>query len=225
MQVTRRSMLAAAGAVAAGGTGFVLFGRPGAAPPALAQTEAPEAGAAVSGSGAVADMTLGDPDAPVSIIEYASLTCPHCARFHADVLPLLRERYIDTGDVHYIHREVYFDRPGLWAAMVARCAGADRYFGVLDLLYAEQATWSRASDAPSIMEHLYAIGRQAGLTREAMDACLSDEDFARTLVADYQANATTHGIDSTPSFVINGERTGNMPWNEFERRIEAALGN
>jgi protein-disulfide isomerase len=109
--------------------------------------------------------------------------------------------------------------------MLARCAGVDRYFGMLDLLYAQQATWSRAEDAPTIVEHLYAIGRQAGMTREAMDACLQDAEFAQALVAWYQENATEHGIQSTPSFVINGERTGNLPWADFRALIEAELAS
>jgi protein-disulfide isomerase len=173
----------------------------------------------------IVEMSLGDPDAPVTVIEYASLTCPHCATFHREVLPRLKEEFIETGQVHFISREVFFDRPGLWGAMLARCAGEDRYFGMLDLLYAQQATWSRAEDAPTIVEHLYAIGRQAGMTRETMDACLQDAEFAQALVAWYQENATEHGIQSTPSFVINGERTGNLPWADFRARIEAELAS
>jgi protein-disulfide isomerase len=173
----------------------------------------------------IVEMTLGDPNAPVTVIEYASLTCPHCATFHRDVLPRLKEEFIETGLVYFISREVFFDRLGLWGAMLARCAGEDRYFGMLDILYAQQATWSRADDAPTIVEHLYGIGRQAGMSRDAMDACLQDGDFARDLVAWYQQNATEHGIQSTPSFVINGERTGNMSWAEFRSRIEAELAS
>jgi protein-disulfide isomerase len=171
----------------------------------------------------VVEMTLGDPEAPVTMIEYASLTCPHCATFHREVFPRLKADYIDEGLVHFVSREVFFDRPGLWGAMIARCAGEDRYFGVIDLLYAQQATWSRATDAPTIVEHLYGIGRQAGLTRETMDACLTDADFAQALVAEYQRNATADGIESTPTFVINGERFRNMPWEELEGHIQAAL--
>jgi protein-disulfide isomerase len=173
----------------------------------------------------IVEMTLGDPDAPVTVVEYASLTCPHCAAFHRDVMPRLKEEYIDTGRVHWINREVYFDRPGLWASMLARCAGEDRYFGMLDVLYARQAEWSRQSEPAQIIEELYGIGRQAGLGREAMDACFQDGDFARELVAWYQENATRDGVQSTPSFLINGDRTGNLPWAEFQARIEAALAS
>ena len=112
----------------------------------------------------VVEMSLGAVDAPVTLVEYASLTCPHCANFSNDVLPQLKANYIDTGKVRLIYREVYFDRPGLWAAMVARCAGEDRYFGVLDLFFRDQAAWSQAPDAAGVVDGLKAIGRQAGMT-------------------------------------------------------------
>jgi protein-disulfide isomerase len=192
--------------------------------PARAQTE-DAADAAGADDRSIVEMTMGDPDAPVTVIEYASLTCPHCAVFHRDVLPRIREEFIETGQVHYIMREVYFDRPGLWGSMLARCAGEDRYFGVLDLLFAGQSEWTSAADPAQIVENLYGIGRQAGLTREGMDACFQDSDFARALVGWYQENATEHEIQGTPSFVINGERTGNLPWTEFRARIEAALSD
>ncbi len=171
----------------------------------------------------IVEMTMGDPDAPVTVIEYASFTCPHCAAFHRDVFPRLKEEYIDTGRIHYIMREVFFDRPGLWAAMLARCAGEDRYFGMAGLLFERQDTWARPAEAPVIVEELQALGRQAGMTRETMDACLQDNDFARALVARYQEQATADNIQSTPSFIINGEQVGNLPWEQFSARIDAAL--
>jgi protein-disulfide isomerase len=187
--------------------------------PANAQDAAP----ADDGAREVVEMSMGDPNAPVTIVEYASLTCPHCAAFHEEVFPELKANYIDTGLVHFIARDVYFDRPGLWGAMIARCAGPDRYFGVVDLLFENQATWSRQPDAPAIVEELYAIGRQAGLTRDEMDACLGDEAFAKALVAEYQANVQRDGVDATPTFFINGEKTSNMPWVEFEEKIRDEL--
>lgn len=172
----------------------------------------------------VVEMTMGDPDAPVTVIEYASFTCPHCATFHQEVFPRLKEEYIDTGRVHFILREVFFDRPSLWAAMLARCAGEDRYFGMAGLLFEEQETWARPADGPAIVEALYSLGRQAGMTRETMDACLQDSGFARTLVARYQEQATADDIQSTPFFIINGERVGNLAWEDFRATLDAALG-
>lgn len=173
----------------------------------------------------VLEMSMGAADAPVTLIEYASLTCPHCAAFANDVLPLLKTNYIDTGQVRLVYREVYFDRPGLWAAMVARCAGQDRYFGVVDLFYRDQAAWSQASDAVGVVEGLKGIGRQAGMSDEAVDACLADGKFAEALVADFQKNVTADGIESTPTFLLDGEKVSNLPWPELEAKIKEKLGS
>ena len=177
------------------------------------------------GTRELVEMSLGTDDAPVTLIEYASLTCPHCANFHQNVLPQLKSDYIDTGKVRLIYREVYFDRPSLWAAMIARCAGEDRYFGVLELMFRDQATWSRASDAQDIVAGLQAIGRQAGMSDADMEACLSDKDFAEAMVAEFQKNATADGVKATPSFIINGEKMSNLPWPEFEAKIVEKLGS
>jgi protein-disulfide isomerase len=174
---------------------------------------------------AVVEMAVGDADAPVTVIEYASLTCPHCANFHLDVLPQMKAAFIDTGKVRLVYREVYFDRPSLWAAMIARCAGEDRYFGVIELLFRDQANWSRAADAPAMVEALYAIGRQAGLTDAAMDACLQDQAMAEAMVAEFQKNATADGVEATPTFIVDGEKVENLPWPEFEARLNEALGS
>lgn len=171
------------------------------------------------------EMTMGSADAPVTLIEYASLTCPHCANFHGNVLPQIKANFIDTGQVRLVYREVYFDRPSLWAAMVARCAGPDRYFGVLDLLFRDQANWAQAEDVNGVVDGLYAIGRQAGLTDPDIKACLDDEALAKAMVAEFQANATADAIDSTPSFIIDGEKIGNLPWPEFEARLNEAVGS
>ena len=95
----------------------------------------------------VMDMRLGDPEAPVTVIEYASFTCPHCATFHQGPYRQLKADFIDTGKINFIYREVYFDRFGLWASLMARCAGPDKFFGITDLLYSSQSTWSRAGGA------------------------------------------------------------------------------
>jgi len=172
----------------------------------------------------VVEMSFGSPDAPVTLIEYASLTCPHCADFHTTVLPQIKSEYVDTGQVRVVYREVFFDRPSLWGAMIARCAGTDRYFGVIDLLFRNQAKWSQAADAAGVVAELQSIGRQAGMTDDAMNACLQDADFAQALVTEFQKNATADDVQATPSFVLNGEKVENMPWPDFKARIDAALG-
>lgn len=202
-EITRRRLIATAAALAA----VALLPRP------LFAQGGPE----------IEEMAIGDPDAPVTVIEYASLTCPHCATFHTSVLPKLKENFIDTGKVRLVYREVFFDGPGLWGAMMARCAGPDRYFGVIDLLYRTQADWTRANDPAAITAALYSVGRQAGLSDAEMEACMTDGDFAEALVAEYQKNVAADGIDATPSFVIDGEKVQNMPYDEFEARLNQAL--
>lgn len=176
------------------------------------------------GAREIVQMAKGAADAPVTMIEYASLTCPHCAAFHTEVLPQIEANYIEPGQVRLIYREVYFDRPGLWAAMMARCAGPDRYFGVIDLLYRAQDEWGRAEDPQVILDGLHAIGRQAGMSDGDIDACLQDAEFAKALVAEYQRNVAADGIDSTPTFLIDGAKTTNMPYEGFVTALDTALG-
>lgn len=171
----------------------------------------------------IQDMVAGNPDATVEIIEYASFTCPHCATFHQGAFKKLKEEYIDTGKVRFVYREVFFDRFGLWASLVARCGGPERYFGIADLIYAGQAQWSRAGDPAAIVEELRKIGRLAGLDNETLEACLQDGEQAQTLVAWYQQNAEADGIDSTPSFIINGKKHSNMSYPDMKAIIDEAL--
>ena len=173
----------------------------------------------------IVEMSMGAPDAPVTLVEYAMFTCPHCKAFQEEVFPPIKANFIDTGKVRLIYREVYFNRPSLWAAMIARCAPADRYFGIVDLLFERQAEWSGAFDSEPMMKELYSIGRQAGLTDEQMQACVTDRAFAEGLVAEFQKNATADGIDATPTFLINGTKVSNMNYADFEAKLNEALGN
>lgn len=172
----------------------------------------------------ILEMTQGDEAAPVTIIEYASFTCPHCANFHAGPYRKLKADYIDTGKVRFIYREVYFDRYGLWASMLARCEPS-RFFGISDLIYKGQSEWVKAGGPAEIVEELRKIGRLAGMTGERIDACLQDADKAQTLVAWYQNNAEADGIDSTPSFIINGRKVDNQAWDSFRAIIDGEIGN
>lgn len=171
----------------------------------------------------VDEMVMGDPNAPVTMVEYAMFTCPHCADFNKDVFPKIKENFIDTGKVKLIFREVYFNAPSLWAALIARCAPADRYFGIVDLLFETQAGWLNSSDGATIMKNLYGIGRQAGLTDAQMDACRQDQAFSEALVADYQRNMTADGIDATPTFIIHGQKVDNLSYEEIAAKLNAAL--
>ena len=181
--------------------------------------------AAAQGARGVDEMALGAEDAAVEVIEYASLTCPHCARFHTDVFGKLKENYIEPGQVRFVMRDVYFDRYGLWAAMIARCGGPERYFGITDRLYRKQSEWARKPEPLEAVAEMKAIGRQAGLSDEQMDACLNDQAWAEALVAEYQKNREADGIDSTPTFVINGEKFSNMPYDDFASTLDEMLAS
>ena len=188
---------------------------------ALASMIAP-AGAQESAD--VSEMTLGQPDAPVTVVEYASFTCPHCATFHQGPLQELKAEYVESGQVRFVYREVYFDRYGLWASMIARCGGADRFFGIADMLYDKQSEWTDGEPA-AVADNLRRIGKLAGLSAESVDACLNDRDTAQALVAWYQQNAEADGVTSTPTLLINGEKHSNMPYDELAALIEAELGD
>lgn len=171
----------------------------------------------------VVEMSMGNPDAEVTVIEYASLTCPHCASFHVQTWPDLKANYVETGKINFIFREVYFDRLGLWAAAMARCGGPEKYFGIIDILFKKQAEWSRQDDPNDVVKSLYAIGRQAGLTNDQMQACLQDRAFMEELVEVYKRTTEEDSITSTPSFIINGEKAGNMNYTSFAARLDGLL--
>ena len=172
----------------------------------------------------VPDLILGDPDAPVELIEYASYTCPHCANFHAAVIPELKANYIDTGKVKLVYREVYFDKFGLWASMVARCGGDIRYFGIQKMLYEEQQDWVGGGQEPmQIVENLRTIGKKAGLTDENLDTCLNDGEMAQAMVVKYQKEVEEYDVNATPTLVLNGEKLSNMSYDELSKLIDEEL--
>ncbi len=172
---------------------------------------------------AIPDMVLGSPDAPVKMTEYASYTCPHCQRFHTDVFKYLKTDYIDTGKVQFTFREVYFDRYGLWAAMMARCGGDMKYFGISDILYNTQSEWLSADDPAVVIENLKKIGRTAGMDDATLEACFNDKAKAEAMVAAYQANATADGIEGTPTLIINGTKHSNMSYEELKAIIDPLI--
>jgi protein-disulfide isomerase len=172
----------------------------------------------------VVEMTLGAEDAPVTIIEYASFTCPHCAAFNQGPYKQLKKDYIDTGKVKLIYRDVYFDKYGLWASMIARCGGPEKFFGIADLIYKDQSEWARGSTPQEIVDGLRKIGRMAGMDDAQLDACLQDGEKAQTLVAWYQKNAEADQVTGTPSFIVNGKPVKNQAYADFAKVIDAELG-
>jgi protein-disulfide isomerase len=180
--------------------------------------------AVAQGDPRIGERVMGAPDAPVTLVEYAMFTCPHCKHFQETVFPQIKANYIDTGKVRLVFREVYFNRPSLWAGIIARCAPKERYFGLADLLFARQADWAAAVNEQEMLAKLYAIGRQAGLSDDQMNACLQDRALAEGLVADYQGKATADGVDGTPTFFIDGRKVPNGSYQEMAAALDAALG-
>jgi protein-disulfide isomerase len=169
----------------------------------------------------VEDHALGDPNAPVTIIEYASLTCPHCAEFHEEVLPQLKERYIAPGKVRMIYRDFPLDQRALAAASLAHCAGPERYFGFLDVLFQTQENWARADD---YLVALKRLGKLGGLTEAEMDACLADEELTNRILQTRLDAQNQHEISSTPTFIIDGKAySGARDIEEFGALIDPLL--
>lgn len=125
--------------------------------------------------------------------------------------------------MRFIYREVYFDRFGLWASMIARCGGEMRFFGLVELIYEKQREWTASGDPAIIIEDLRKLAKTAGLTDEMLDECMNDADFAQSLVAWFQANAERDDISSTPSFLIDGQKYANMAYSEFQTIIDGKI--
>jgi protein-disulfide isomerase len=170
---------------------------------------------------ATAPRVLGSPDAPVEVIEYASLTCHHCATFHTDVLPQVKKELIDTGKVRLIYRDFPLDRIALEAATLARCVAPERYFPILAVLFSRQEDWSHAKDPA---EALARIGTLAGLSRPAYDACRADKALQDSIIQSRFEGEQKHGVESTPSFVIGGKTyKGVLALDEFKKAVGPLL--
>ncbi len=203
LKMNRRAMIALAAAMAMS--------------PVLAQTALAQAAPEPT------DFSLGDPNAPVKMVEYASFTCPHCAAFHENVFKDLKRDYIDTGKVHFTLREVYFDRYGLWAAMVARCGGEMRYFGIHDVLFSSQKEWAGSDDPTVVVGNLKTIALAAGMDGAAVDACLKDGPMAEALIKRFETNMAADGVEGTPTIFINGAKHSNMSYDDLKALLDAEL--
>ena len=215
----RRMLLGGGAAIAAlAAGGIYLTATP---KPALAQVDSGD-GAEIDTS-TVNEMTLGADDAPVTMIEYASFTCPHCANFHQNVFKDLKADYIDTGKVKFIYRDVYFDRFGLWASLMARCDDGMRFFGIADMIYARQKEWLDGDSPAAIADNLRKIGKVAGMTDEKLEECLADQNKARTLVAWFQENAEADDVTATPTLYVNGTKHSNMTYADLKKILDDEL--
>jgi protein-disulfide isomerase len=167
---------------------------------ALAKAAAPST-AELMETGVLPDQSIGKEDAPVTVIEYASMTCGHCATFHTNTYPEFKKRYVDTGKARYILREFPLDPLAAGAFMLARCAGKDKYFPLVETLFQQQRTW--AVQKP--IEPLFAIAKQAGFTQQSFDACLQDQKMLDAIEWVRARGADKFRVDSTPTFFINGK--------------------
>jgi protein-disulfide isomerase len=169
------------------------------------------------------DMALGPKDAAVTITEYASMTCPHCAAFTKDVYPKLKEAFIDTGKIRYVFREFPLDIKAAAGSMLSRCIAKDdaaKYFAVTELLFKTQDDWVVKDTAASLTR----IGKQAGLSQEAVEACLKDQALLDKIAADQKFANEVLKVNSTPTFFINGDKvTGETSFEEFSKKITPLL--
>ena len=185
--------------------GVYMTTRPGGAPIAPAQAQTPPAAPADVPAGlqpADKDHVLGNKDAPITIVEYASMTCSHCAAFHNEILPQLKTKYIDTGKVKLVYRDFPLDRVAAQAAQLAECVDRDRYFGVVATIFQTQANWAAGKEPLADLQKLL---RLAGLGEAQAKACLDDQKGLEAILAEQQGGVAL-GVDSTPTIFVNGQR-------------------
>ena len=179
------------------------------------------AAAIVSIDEAKMEMAIGDKSAPVTMVEYSSLGCPHCAAFHKNTLPRIKKEYIDTGKVRLVYRDFPLGTPALAASMIARCAGPKKFFGFIEILFRAQAQWAR-SQTP--LEALAKVARFGGLSKADVDACLKYQPLLESIRRGALVGQETYKINSTPSFVVGTKIiSGNQPFEEFKKVLDKAL--
>lgn len=211
-----RKILGLAGLLAVGLTAGLTVAT--AATPAAAQTAALPALSEL-----LAERVMGDPKAPVTIYDYSSMTCPHCAEFHAKVLPKIKETYIDTGKVKLVFRDFPFDQAALRASMLAHCAPAERYFPLTDVLFKSQAQWARAADPAKALAQ---YGKLAGMSQETIDACFASQPLADGILNSRMVGQNQYKVEATPTFILNDGKDrveGAQSFEVFAKAIDKLL--
>ena len=217
MTLTRRQMLTATATFAlAGAAGAILW-----LPAQPTEAAAPETDLAeLAKPGPDGDVVLGSEKAPVTVIEYASMTCPHCAHFSTTTFPELQKRYIDTGKVRFIFREFPLDPLAAAGFMLARCAGNDKFMPIVETLFAKQPEWMVQKPIPPLVE----IAKQFGFTQESFDQCLANQKVLDAIQEVRDRAAEKLGVNSTPTFFINGKKlSGDQSIEAMAKEIDPYL--
>ena len=214
--ITRRNLLISASTLAVlaalGSFGALIEGSPAAAQ-TIPMTE-------LMVPPGLGDRSLGKDDAPVTVVEYASMTCPHCAMFHETTYPELKKRYIDTGKVRFIFREFPLDPLAAGASMLARCAEKDKFFPLIETLFHMQRTWAVEKPIPPLM----AIAKQAGFSEQSFNACLSDQKMLDAMQAEQKRATDKFKVNSTPTLFINGKmQKGGISIDDLAKVIDPLL--
>jgi protein-disulfide isomerase len=172
-------------------------------------------------AGSLPDLVLGKADAPITVVEYASMTCGHCATFHNKVFPALKEKYIDADKVRLVFREFPLDNLAAAASMLARCAGGEKTLPLISVLFAKQEEWAFVKGDPR--PELFKVAKQAGFTQESFDKCLADQKLLEDITAVRTRGAETFGVSSTPTFFINGKKLAGASLDDFEKAFAPIL--
>jgi protein-disulfide isomerase len=217
LTLTRRKLLTATALFTFGAAGIASGVLPPFTAEALADEPTPEE---LAQPGPAGDVVLGSDKAPVTVIEYASMTCPHCAHFSQETFPELQKRYIDTGKVKFIFREFPLDALAAAGFMLARCAGNDKFMPIVETLFAKQADWV----VQQPIEPLKAIAKQFGFTEESFNQCLANQKVLDDIQAVRDRASQKLGVNSTPTFFINGKRLqGDVSIDAMAKEIDPYL--
>jgi protein-disulfide isomerase len=171
--------------------------------------------------GPLSDLVVGNADAPVTVVEYASMTCGHCAHFHTTVFPTLKEKYVDTGKVRFVMREFPLDNLAAAASMLARCAGEGKSFPLISVLFAKQDDWAFVKGDPR--PELLKFAKQAGFTQESFEKCLTDQKLLEDISAVRTRASDTFGVNATPTFFVNGKKLNGVALEDFEKAFSPIL--
>lgn len=184
---------------------------------------APSAAMEIDMDNALAERSIGDVDAPVTVIEYASMTCPHCARFHNDILPTVKQRLIDTGKLRLIFRDYPLDTHALKAAMMARCLDRARYFQLVEVIFKQQTSWIKGSDP---LVGLKQLGALAGMEPSYVDTCVANPQLQQHVLAGMQEGQQKYKIKATPTFIFNNgaeQMEGDKNPEDFDEIVEKLI--